>query len=185
MDDRFCRRAQSYPSYVPGFTWRRAGSLADQPGFVSAWSSIATAGTRYGTTLDHHRQIRFVNSIRPRPAGKTAVTCFLADLTISPYWIDLRRDIPTTIRSRKAAGGRAVIDVLERRLPGIRNRIDTTDIATPAASFRSSQLERQHGGLDHDVLAAVFEPMPRHSLASAFFHGRQWVRSLAAACRRG
>jgi len=173
LDDRFAK-AQSFPSYVQ-VSLGVAQDLADQPGFVSRVVD-APLELDPGTTLDTIG-IRFFN-FDPTfaPPGKTAVTCFLLTYNFA-YWIDLRRDNPPRYAAEKQRVADAVIDVLERRLPGIRNRIDTTDIATPASVVRF--IGNWKGSMEGWIMtpAAVFEPM-RQKLPGLgrFLMVGQWVR---------
>ena len=69
------------------------------------------------------------------PPGKTAVTCVLPTYNFS-YWVDLRRDDPVRYEAEKQRVTEAVIAILERRLPAIRERVETTDVSTPASVIR-------------------------------------------------
>ena len=69
------------------------------------------------------------------PPGKTAVTCFLPTRNFA-FWADLRRDSPERYQAEKHRIAQAVIAVLERRLPGVRDEIDIVDVSTPATVLR-------------------------------------------------
>jgi phytoene dehydrogenase-like protein len=69
------------------------------------------------------------------PAGKTAVTCFLPTRNFA-YWAQLRADHPEKYRAEKHRVAEAVIDVLEKRIPGVRAVVEVVDVATPASIFR-------------------------------------------------
>jgi len=69
------------------------------------------------------------------PPGKTAVTCFLPTRNFA-FWADLRRDAPERYQSEKHRIAQAVIAVLERRLHGLRDEIEVTDVSTPATVLR-------------------------------------------------
>jgi phytoene dehydrogenase-like protein len=69
------------------------------------------------------------------PPGKTAVTCFLPTRDFA-FWADLRRDDPHRYQAEKHRVADAVIAVLERRLPGVRDKIELTDVSTPATVLR-------------------------------------------------
>jgi phytoene dehydrogenase-like protein len=69
------------------------------------------------------------------PAGKTAVTCFLPTRNFA-YWERLRKDHPERYRAEKQRVADSVIDVLEKRVPGLRAAIEVVDVATPASIFR-------------------------------------------------
>jgi len=69
------------------------------------------------------------------PRGKTAVTSILPTRNFE-YWDRLRREAPLHYRAEKSRVADAVIDVLERRLPGVREAIEVTDVSTPATVIR-------------------------------------------------
>ncbi|HTQ57773.1 MAG TPA: NAD(P)/FAD-dependent oxidoreductase [Bryobacteraceae bacterium] len=69
------------------------------------------------------------------PPGKTAVTCFLPTGNYV-YWRDLRKNDFRAYCSEKHRVAEAVIEVLERRVPGIRAAIETVDVSTPATVLR-------------------------------------------------
>lgn len=69
------------------------------------------------------------------PAGKTAITCFLPTRSFA-YWAQLRVDHPERYREEKHRVAEAVIDVIEKRIPGIRAAIELVDVSTPASIAR-------------------------------------------------
>ena len=69
------------------------------------------------------------------PAGKTAITCFLPTRNFG-YWALLRTDHPEKYRAEKHRVAESVIDVLEKRVPGLRAAVEVVDVATPASIFR-------------------------------------------------
>jgi phytoene dehydrogenase-like protein len=69
------------------------------------------------------------------PKGKAAVTCFLPTYNFA-YWVDLQRNDAARYAVEKQRIADAIIDVLERRSPGIRQRIETIDVSTPATVVR-------------------------------------------------
>lgn len=69
------------------------------------------------------------------PTGKTAVTCFLPTRNYK-YWAHLSQSNPALYSEQKNKVAHSVIEILERRLPGIRNDIEVTDISTPASVIR-------------------------------------------------
>jgi phytoene dehydrogenase-like protein len=69
------------------------------------------------------------------PAGKTAVTCVLPTRNHA-YWTGLQRDDPERYAAEKARLAEAVIGVLERRIPGVREAVEEIDVATPATVIR-------------------------------------------------
>jgi phytoene dehydrogenase-like protein len=69
------------------------------------------------------------------PAGKTAVTSTLTTRNFA-YWADLRQRDPARYRAKKQAVAEAVIDVLARRIPELRGKIEIIDVSTPATVIR-------------------------------------------------
>ncbi|MGB8259880.1 MAG: NAD(P)/FAD-dependent oxidoreductase [Terracidiphilus sp.] len=69
------------------------------------------------------------------PAGKTAVTCFLPTRNYE-FWAGLREADPAAYRAEKQRVAEGVIGVLEKKLPGLRQAIEVTDVSTPATIIR-------------------------------------------------
>ncbi len=69
------------------------------------------------------------------PPGKTAITCFLPTFNFA-YWVALQRNDPARYEAEKSRIADAVVAVLVRRLPGLRERIETVDVSTPATVIR-------------------------------------------------
>jgi phytoene dehydrogenase-like protein len=69
------------------------------------------------------------------PKGKTAITSFLPTRNFG-YWKELRRNDLARYRSEKHRVAETVIDVLEKRFPGIRDDIEICDVSTPATVYR-------------------------------------------------
>ena len=69
------------------------------------------------------------------PAGRTAVTSMVTTRNFR-YWTDLRRSDPERYRAEKRRVANAVIEVLERRIPGVRAAIEVVDVSTPATVIR-------------------------------------------------
>ena len=69
------------------------------------------------------------------PPGKTAVTSILPTRNCQ-YWKDLRDHDSQQYRAEKARVAEAVIEILEGRLPGIREAIEVIDVSTPASVIR-------------------------------------------------
>lgn len=69
------------------------------------------------------------------PVGSCAVTSMLPTRN-HEYWNDLRRNDPRAYYAEKNRIAEAVIDVLERRLPGARAAVETVDVSTPATVMR-------------------------------------------------
>ena len=69
------------------------------------------------------------------PPGKTAVTCFLPTRNFE-YWVQLERNDPAKYQAEKHRVAEAVISVLERSVPDIRQAIEVIDVSTPATVIR-------------------------------------------------
>lgn len=65
------------------------------------------------------------------PTGKTAITAFLPTRNCR-FWVDLKRHAPAGYEIEKRRVADAVAAVLEMCLPEIRQRIEVTDVSTPA-----------------------------------------------------
>ena len=109
------------------------------------------------------------------PAGKTAVTTLLPTRNYS-YWESLRRDDPVHYYAEKRRVCEAVIDVLEKRIPGVRSAIEITDVATPASVIRytGNWKGSQEGWLM--LPGASFRPFPNTLPGlDRFFQIGQWI----------
>ena len=69
------------------------------------------------------------------PPGKTAVTALLPTRNFE-YWLHLRRIDAAAYEAQKRRIADAVIEVLERSQPGLRDAIEVVDVATPATVIR-------------------------------------------------
>lgn len=69
------------------------------------------------------------------PPGKTAVTSMLPTRNFR-YWADLHKKSVIAYQAEKERIAEAVIQVLERRVPGVRGAIEVTDVSTPATVMR-------------------------------------------------
>jgi phytoene dehydrogenase-like protein len=109
------------------------------------------------------------------PPGKTAVTCILPTRNFQ-YWTDLRRNNLQLYHAEKERVADAVIQVLERRVPGIRTRIDVIDVSTPATIVRytGNWKGSQEGWLMPP--GAGFRPFPNTLPGlDRFFMIGQWI----------
>ena len=69
------------------------------------------------------------------PPGKTAVTCFLPTRNFA-FWTDLQRYDPARYQTEKRRVEEAVVAILEKMVPDIRNAIEVVDVSTPATVIR-------------------------------------------------
>ncbi len=56
------------------------------------------------------------------------------------YWQALRRDHPEDYRTRKEELAREVVSALDKRIPGFKEAVEVTDVATPATYIRYANL---------------------------------------------
>jgi len=112
-----------------------------------------------GTDLDY-LGFRFFN-FDPTfaPPGKTAVTCFLPTRNFE-YWLNLRRDDAAGYQAEKHRIAEAVIDVLEKQIPGMRTAIEVVDVSTPASVIRYTG--NWKGSMEGWLVepGASFKPLP-------------------------
>jgi phytoene dehydrogenase-like protein len=131
--DQFYEKQQVFPSYLQ-VSMGVAQGLAQEPGF---FSRILDEPLRIDpkTLLPtaSFRVFHFDPTFAPK--GKAAVTCFLPTYNFA-YWVDLQRNDAARYAVEKQRIADAIIDVLERRSPGIRQRIETIDVSTPATVVR-------------------------------------------------
>ena len=69
------------------------------------------------------------------PSGKTAVTCFLPTRNFG-FWADVQRYDPVRYQTEKRRIEEAVVAILEKMVPDIRNTIEMMDVSTPATVIR-------------------------------------------------
>ncbi|HWE85174.1 MAG TPA: NAD(P)/FAD-dependent oxidoreductase [Terracidiphilus sp.] len=69
------------------------------------------------------------------PVGKCAVTCLMSTRNYA-YWSELRTRDPRAYHAEKHRIAEAVIEVLDRRVAGLRDAVETVDVSTPASVMR-------------------------------------------------
>src|SRR5581483_5415374 len=69
------------------------------------------------------------------PPGKTAVTCFLPTRNFQ-FWVDLQKNDTDRYRAEKRRIAEAVIQILERAVPGLSESVEEVDVSTPATVIR-------------------------------------------------
>jgi phytoene dehydrogenase-like protein len=111
-----------------------ARPLADQPGLVAQVLSTPIQ-VDPDTTLDEISFRIFNYDPTFAPLGRTAVVSFLPTRNYT-YWSDLRRGDPARYEEEKKRLADAVIAILNRRIPGIIEAIEVTDVSTPATVIR-------------------------------------------------
>jgi phytoene dehydrogenase-like protein len=120
---------ETFPSYLQ-VSLGVALDLSQQPGFVT--QLLDTPLQVDPTTQLRQVSFRFFH-FDPTfaPAGKTAVTCFLPTRNFE-YWAHLQEQNSAGYRSEKQRIADAVIAILEKRVPELRQAIEVTDVSTPA-----------------------------------------------------
>jgi len=109
------------------------------------------------------------------PSNKTAVTSLLPTRNFT-YWTDLRKNNLSAYHAEKHRIADAVINVLERRIPGVRAAIETTDVSTPASVIRYTG--NWKGTMEGWLVepGASFKPLPNTLPGlSHFLMVGQWV----------
>jgi phytoene dehydrogenase-like protein len=132
------------------------------------------------------------------PTGKTAVTCFLPTYNYE-YWLNLQKGDAAQYAAKKQAVGDAVIEILDRKVPGLRRDIELVDVSTPVSVIRHTgnwkgsmegflptpdagfrKLRMTLPRLRHFVMVGQWV-MPGGGLPSGLMTGRDGIRTL---CRQ-
>lgn len=109
------------------------------------------------------------------PPGRTAVTSLLPTRN-HEYWRQLRNENPTQYRAEKHRIAQLVIDILDRRIPGVRPAIEIVDVSTPATVVRYTG--NWKGSMEGWLLepGAGFRPFPNTLPGlNRFLMVGQWV----------
>jgi phytoene dehydrogenase-like protein len=131
--DKFYSAGQTFPSYLQ-VSLGVADDMSKEPGHLTRVLD-APIVIDPQTSLDAVTFRIFHYDPTFAPQGKTAVTCFLPTYNFA-YWLDLQNSDPQRYAAEKKRIAEAVIAVLERRRLGIRERIETVDVSTPASVVR-------------------------------------------------
>jgi phytoene dehydrogenase-like protein len=124
---------KTFPSYVQ-VSLGVARELSEQPRFVTQLLD-SPLSVDSSTKLPQISYRFFHFDPTTAPPGKTAVTCFLPTHNFE-FWVNLERTNPSQYQAEKQRVAEAVIATLERRIPGIRERIEVIDVSTPATVIR-------------------------------------------------
>jgi phytoene dehydrogenase-like protein len=131
--DKLYSEGQTFPSYLQ-VSLGVAQDLSSEPGHLTRVLDAAIT-IDPETSLDAMTFRIFHYDPTFAPPGKTAVTCFLPTYNYA-YWLDLQRTDPPRYAAEKQRIAEVVIAVLERRQPGLRERIEVVDVSTPASVVR-------------------------------------------------
>jgi len=124
---------ETFPSYLQ-VSLGVAIDLSQQPGFVTRLLDTPLQ-------VDPHTQLRQVSfrffHFDPTFAatGKTVVTCFLPTRNFE-YWVQLQHQDSAGYRAEKHRIAEAVIAILEKSVPEVRQVIEVIDVSTPATVIR-------------------------------------------------
>ncbi|SDA10455.1 NAD(P)/FAD-dependent oxidoreductase [Sphingomonas sp. NFR15] len=131
--DKAFAHYEAFPSYVQ-VSLGLARPLSGEPGYLTLRAESPFEVDPL-TRLDALAFRIFNYDPTFAPAGKTAVACFLPTRN-SAWWAGLRHDDATAYQAAKHRAAEAVIEVLGRRLPGVRDDIEIVDVSTPATVIR-------------------------------------------------
>ena len=109
------------------------------------------------------------------PPGKTAVTCFLPTRNFD-FWVNLQQHDSAQYRLEKHRIAEAVIAVLEKSVPGVRQAIEVIDVSTPATVIRHTG--NWKGSMEGWLLTprSGFKPLPMTLPGLGhFLMAGQWV----------
>lgn len=132
-NDKIYNTLETFPSYLQ-VSLGVARDLSQQPGYVTQLLD-APLTVDPGTDLS---QVSFrVFHFDPTfaPPGKTAVTCFLPTHN-HEFWVHLQQDDPAKYQEEKQRVAEAVIALLEKRIPDLRQAVEVMDVSTPASVIR-------------------------------------------------
>lgn len=109
------------------------------------------------------------------PPGKTAVTCFLPTRH-DRFWTELQLSSPEGYHREKARVQSAVVEILERIIPGVGSAVEVADVSTPATVIRFTGNWR--GSMEGWLLAPGQGYRPLRNTVSGldrFVMAGQWV----------
>ena len=131
--DKLYGKGETFPSYLQ-VSLGVASDLSKEPGhLLQVLDAPLTIDPETSMDAVTFRIFHFDPTFAP--AGKTAVTCFLPTYNFG-YWLDLQRRDVVRYEHEKWRVADAVVGILERRLPGIRERIEAIDVSTPVSVVR-------------------------------------------------
>jgi phytoene dehydrogenase-like protein len=133
VTEEIYRTRETFPSYLQ-VSLGVARDLAQRPGYVTRLIDKPLE-VDPGTQLSQVSFRFFHFDPTFAPPGKTPVTCFLPTRNFE-YWTGLQQNNPEQYQMEKHRVAEAVIDVLERSVPDIRQAIEVIDVSTPATVMR-------------------------------------------------
>lgn len=164
---------EPFPSYVQ-VSLGIARDLSKEPGYVIL--GLETPLDVDPATGARQAAFRIFNFDRTfAPEGKTAVTCFLPTHNYI-YWTNLHQREPKRYAAEKERIAHAVIELFERRIPGIRDAVEVVDVSTPATVIRCTRNWR--GSMEGWVLNAQSGYRPLRNTLPGVEHFNmvgQWI----------
>jgi phytoene dehydrogenase-like protein len=131
--DRLYAKQPVFPSYVQ-VSLGVAQDLSGEPGYLARiLREPLQVDPETALTTVTFRTFHYDPTFAPR--GKTAITCFLPTFNFA-YWVQLQCTDPAHYDAEKTRIANAVVAVLDRRSPGLRDRVETVDVSTPASVVR-------------------------------------------------
>ncbi|EMS73611.1 phytoene desaturase family protein [Ruminiclostridium cellobioparum] len=99
-----------------------------------------------GIKIDSEKVSHYLNirsfEFDPSSAPENCSSVMVVLESTLEYWQALRRENPENYRTRKEELAREVISALDKRIPGFKDAVEVTDIATPATYIRYANLYR-------------------------------------------
>ncbi|MGA2713490.1 MAG: NAD(P)/FAD-dependent oxidoreductase [Bryobacteraceae bacterium] len=133
LTDKIYRTLKTFPSYLQ-VSLGVARDLSQQPGYLTRLLDVPLR-VDPGTQLSRLPFRFFHFDPTFAPPGKTAVTCFLPTCNFD-FWVDLQQHNPARYQAEKDRIAEAVVAVLEKMVPGVRQAIEVVDVSTPATVIR-------------------------------------------------
>jgi phytoene dehydrogenase-like protein len=133
LTERIYGTFKTFPSYLQ-VSLGVERDLSQQPGYLTRLLDHPLP-VDPGTELSRvsFRFFHFDSTFAP--PGKTAVTCFLPTRNFD-FWLSLQQHDPAQYHAEKDRIAEAVIAILEKSVPGVRQAIEVIDVSTPATVIR-------------------------------------------------
>ena len=171
--DRIYHDLRPFPSYLQ-VSLGVARRFPHQPGFVTRLLATPLP-IAPGTEVDRVSFRLFHYDPGFAPPGKTAVTCVLPTGNFA-FWSQLNQNEPRRYEAEKNRVAEAVIAVLEKIEPNLRQAIEVIDVATPATVIRYTG--NWKGSMEGWLLTPATGLRPLPQVLPGLHHFRmvgQWV----------
>ncbi|MGP0092037.1 MAG: phytoene desaturase family protein [Xanthobacteraceae bacterium] len=133
VTDKIYRDMETFPSYLQ-VSLGVARDLSQQAGYLTRLLDVplqVDPNTRLQQVS--FRIFHFDSTFAP--PGKTAVTCFLPTRNFA-FWTHLQKQDHAQYQAEKQRVAEAVVAVLEKIVPDVRQAIEVTDVSSPASVIR-------------------------------------------------